>query len=297
MSMNDPLWLRDGQGIPPTIRWSFETDAPLVALDMGRESGDVLAADDAGGLYRLDRRGQLLTVSRGLKNIRCVAWSDATAAGAVLCGERKVHRLNAKLESDWSVGLPEPTLGLAITPFGRQIAISMSNGANLVLGQQSEQLSVFDSTRPLKWIQFLATDTVLVGAAEFGHIAAYQMSGQTIWSVRGFASLGDMAAAGDGETVLLAGFNQGIQSLDSDGETRESYLMDGTVSRVSCSFNADRIAAATMERHLYWLDSDGQLLWATQVDDDIVHVVCDPLGEWLLCGFASGQILRLDWES
>jgi len=59
MSLKEPLWLRDGQGIPPKIRWMFSTEAPLVAMEMGRESGEIIAADSASGLYRIDRRGQL----------------------------------------------------------------------------------------------------------------------------------------------------------------------------------------------------------------------------------------------
>ncbi len=297
MSMHEPTWLSAGQGIPPTIRWTFSTEAPLVAMEMGRESGEVLAADATGGLYRISRRGQLLTLSRGLKGVRALAWSDTSAAGAAIVGERKVFRLNSQLEAEWSVGLPEPALGVAVAPFGRQTAISLANGGNLILGQESQQLSQFETIRPLKWIQFLATSPVLVGAAEYGQVCAYQLNGDQVWSEKCFTSLGEMYAAGDGETVLLAGFNHGIQALDGDGALRESYFIEGTVSRVSCSFNADRIAAATLERHLYWLDSDGQLLWATLVDEDVVRVICDPLGEWLLCGFSSGHILRLDWES
>ena len=297
MSFYSPSWLQEGQGIPPTLRWAFSTEAPLVALDMGRESGEVLAADETGGLYRLDRRGQLLTVSRGLRGVRAVAWSDSNAAGAAVVGERKVFRLNGQLEAEWSVGLPEVVLGIALAPFGRQTAISLANGGNLVLGDQSEQLSVFDTIRPLKWIQFLASEAVLIGAADYGQVCAHRLNGEQLWSEKCFTSLGEMCAAADGETILMAGFNQGIQSLGGDGSTGDSYLIEGTVCRVSCSFNADRIAAATLERQLYWLDSDGQLLWATEVDDEIVRVICDPLGEWLLCGLRSGHILRLDWES
>ena len=297
MSNSEPSWLSEGQGIPPTIRWTFSTDASLVAMEMGRESGEVVAADSAGGLYRLDRRGQLLTLSRGLKGVRALALSDTSSAGAAIVGERKVVRLNSKLEAEWSVGLPEPALAIAVTPFGRHTAICLANGGNLILGQESEQLSVFETMRPMKWVQFLASEPVLIGAADYGQICAYRLNGQQIWNEKSFTSLGDMCAASDGQTVLLAGFNHGIQALDSEGTMRESYLIEGTVCRVSCSFNADRIAAATLERHLYWLDSDGQLLWATQVNEDILRVICDPLGEWLLCGFNSGQILRLDWES
>ena len=297
MSLSDPKWLRDGQGIPPTVRWVFSTEAPLVAMDMGRESGEVLAADETGGLSRIGRNGDLLTVSRGLRGVRAVAWSDANAAGAVIAGERKVFRLNKKLEVEWSVGLPEAALGIAVTPFGRQTAVSLANGGNLVLGEQSEQLSIFETARPLKWIQFLASEPVLIGAAEFGQVCAHKINGERLWSEKGFTSLGDMCAAANGETILVAGFNQGIQSFDADGSTGDSFLIEGTVGRVSCSFNADRIAASTVERQLYWLDSDGQLLWATEVDDEIVRLICDPLGEWLLVGFRAGHILRLDWES
>ncbi|HLQ46125.1 MAG TPA: hypothetical protein VK137_15395, partial [Planctomycetaceae bacterium] len=214
MSLFEPSWLSEGQGIPPKIRWTFATEAPLVAMEMGRESGEVLAADATGGLYRLDRRGQLLTLSRGLKGVRVLAWSDTSAAGAAIVGERKVLRLNSQFETEWSVGLPEPALGVAVTPYGRHTAISLANGGNLVLGPDSEQLSVFETVRPLKWIQFLATDAVLVGAADYGHVCAHQLDGQPLWTERSFMSLGEMHAAGDGETVLLAGFNHGIQALD-----------------------------------------------------------------------------------
>ena len=297
MSMSEPKWLRDGQGRPPTLRWVFALEAPLVAMDAGRESGELLAADETGGLYRIDRRGELLTVSRGLRGVRAVAWSDTNAAGAVIAGDRNVFRLNGNLEAEWSVGLPESALGVAVTPYGRQTAISLANGGNLVLGEQSEQLSIFETARPLKWIQFLAAEPILIGAAEFGQVCAHKLNGERIWSEKCFTSLGEMCAADDGETILLAGFNQGLLSLDSRGETGDSFLVEGTVCRVSCSCDAERIAAVTMERQLYWLDSDGQLLWATEVDEEIVRVICDPLGEWLLLGLKSGHILRLDWES
>jgi hypothetical protein len=297
MSSFSPNWLNDGQGIPPSVRWSFATDAALVALDMGSESGEVLAADETGGLYRLDRRGQLQTVTRGLRGVRAVAWSGTGAAGAAIVGERKVFRLNGQLEAEWSVNLPEPALGVAVTPFGNHTAISLANGGNVVLGPQSEQISIFETIRPQRWIQFLASEPTLIGAAEYGQVCAHQLNGRQLWSERTFTSLGDMHAAANGETILLAAFNQGIQSFGENGSAGDSYLVEGTVCRISCSFNADRIAAATVERHLYWLDSDGQLLWATQVDDDIVRVLCDPLGEWLLCGLSSGHIVRLDWES
>ncbi|WP_369675642.1 hypothetical protein, partial [Enterococcus faecium] len=53
-------WLiSTGRGDRPTLRWSFTVDAPLSDLRLSRETGEVLAADTSGGLYLLNRRGQV----------------------------------------------------------------------------------------------------------------------------------------------------------------------------------------------------------------------------------------------
>jgi len=52
----------------------------------------------------------------------------------------------------------------------------------------------------------------------------------------------------------------------------------------------------TLERQLYWLDSDGELLWAAHPPDDVCCLGCDPLGNGIMCGFNSGRLIRLDWE-
>jgi hypothetical protein len=64
MTEPEPDWLTSGKGERPRRRWSFTADAPLVCLELARESGEVLAADTSGGLYLLDRRGQIAALSR-----------------------------------------------------------------------------------------------------------------------------------------------------------------------------------------------------------------------------------------
>ena len=46
--MNDGAiddWVYTGRGVSPTLRWSFTVDAPLVDIRLGRETGEVIAAD------------------------------------------------------------------------------------------------------------------------------------------------------------------------------------------------------------------------------------------------------------
>jgi hypothetical protein len=51
-------WLEQGAGRQPHVSWSLTIDAPLVAMQLARETGELLAADAAGGLYKIDRAGQ-----------------------------------------------------------------------------------------------------------------------------------------------------------------------------------------------------------------------------------------------
>jgi len=76
MTESEQRWLDQGRGLSPEWTWSFTADAPLVGLDLARESGDTVAADASGSVYILDRRGRIVTLSRGLHELMDIAWAD-----------------------------------------------------------------------------------------------------------------------------------------------------------------------------------------------------------------------------
>ncbi len=298
MSESNPDWLFSGEGIAPTARWSYTTDAPLISLDLARESGELVAADASGNLYRLDRAGQIVSLTRGLKAVRALAWSDTGDGGVVLIGESQFCRFNKQMDLVGLIDLPDAAISIAIDPFGRHVAASLTDAKTLVFNSEWKPVSRFETLRPLRCLQFLATEASIIGTAEYGVLCRHALDGERIWNAKILSNIGDMSVAGTGESVLLAGFGHGLQAFDGqDGELIASYLLEGTANHIACSFTADRVVASTLERHLYWLDSDGQLLWAAETDDDVKQLICDPLGEWIVCGFQSGRLLRLDWES
>ena len=289
-------WLSAGRGIEPQLRWSFATDSPMVAMALARETGEVLAGDTSGGLYLLDRRGRVATLTRGFHPLTALAWSDSGNGGAAAIGDSKLCRLTNRLEVAWSIDLPDVILCLAVDPFGQYVAAGLANGSNYVFDPQKKRVSTFETIRPLRFMRFLATEPTIVGAAEYGHLCCHQLTGEQIWSEKLWSNAGDMAVAGDGETILLAGFNHGIQLFDGQGTNRGSFVVEGTPNRVSMSFLPNRLVASTLEHHLYWLDSDGEMVWATVLPEEVCQVHCDPLGNWFVCGFVSGRITRLDWD-
>src|SRR5690606_3912132 len=99
-----------------------------------------------------------------------------------------------------------------------------------------------------------------------------------------------------GDLVYTASFAQGVQALDGDGTFIGSYLVEGTVNRADVSFEPERVIVSTVERSLYWMDADGDQLWKTTVNDQVIDVLCDPLGEWAVIGLQAEGIYPRDWS-
>jgi len=130
---------------------------------------------------------------------------------------------------------------------------------------------------------------------EHGALYAHNFSGEQVWHAPLWAAVGDMAIAGDGHTLLLACYAHGIQCHDERGAQLGTYQVGGTVSRVATSFDGRAIAAATIERHFYFIDHDGNVIWQTLLPEPVCQLACDPFGDGVVLGFQSGRITRVDW--
>src|SRR5690606_36262174 len=90
-TMTDPheAWLTGGVGTPPKVLWSFSTESRLVHLDIAWEADELLAADDAGGLYQCDPSGRLQHLSRVLPGVRHVPISETGDRRAAIYDSKK----------------------------------------------------------------------------------------------------------------------------------------------------------------------------------------------------------------
>lgn len=288
-------WLDSGHGVAPEKRWAFTIDAALVAVEMARETGEVLAADASGGMYLFDRRGQLASLTRGFHALGSLAWCDVGTSGAAAVNESRLIRFDRQLKVEWSIDLPEPVMAVATDPYGNYIAAGLADGKTFVYDAFKRKVAEFVTMRPLRHIHYLATRCELVAASEYGLICRVNLAGEEIWADKNWANVGDLATTGDGGRAYVAGFNHGIRVLDANGEGRGSWMVEGTANRIHCSFAPSRVAATTLERHLYWLDDDGEMLWGTNLPDEPAAVRVDPLGTGLVLGLAGGRIIRLEW--
>lgn len=288
-------WIEIGRGLSPELAWVFTADAPLVCLDLARESGEVAVADDSGGIYLIQRSGQVSVLTRALQPLEQLVWSDSGNGGAGVVDGNKVCRINRQLKTEWTLDLPEPINAIAISPFGNHVAVALNSGENRIFDWTKKMVGRFKSMRPLAYLSFLAGSAEFIGAAEYGLLGRYHINGSAAWSETLWSNVGDLALSGDGNTVFLAAFSYGLQRFDGDGENRGAYVVEGSPAQVSTAWIPNRLAVSTIERHLYWLDGDGELLWATIAPEEITGIRCDPLGRGIVCGLKSGRVFHLAW--
>ena len=73
-------------------------------------------------------------------------------------------------------------------------------------------------------------------------------------------------------------------------------MVDGIPNSVVAASTRKRLAATTLENRIYWLNFEGELIWACDLSrDPAKHMSVDPLGERLFVATQSGRLLQLYW--
>ncbi|MEW4487984.1 hypothetical protein AB1L42_07860 [Thalassoglobus sp. JC818] len=291
-----PKWLK-GRGLGPRMRWHSTTDGSLEAMAYARETGDLFLADATGTLSRVDRHGQIASITHLHSPPTQLSWSDDGNFGAALCGEDLILRFDRNLKVVGEFTPSEIPLAIAISPFGNHLAVSYVNATTTFYNERRRKIGRFETLRPLAFLRFCPNEPILFGAAEHGLVCCFNLSGAEIWREKNWSNVGGLRLTGDGDLVYLASFAHGVEVYDGDGASVGSYVLDGTVHRLDASYEPNRLIVSTVEGALYWLDADGELLWSTTVSDDVVDLVCDPFGEWAYVGLGQEGVYSLEWRS
>lgn len=284
-------------GTPPAVGWTQEMNSPLTAFAHARESGEVFCADQSGTLWKFNAAGEVVAVQKLTEAPRAIAWSDDGRQGIALLGQHYLSWINESLEVRETLQIPDATVAVAIDPYGEYIAVSVSEGSTLLFDGPRAPIQTIPSLRPLTKLQFLTLVPEIVGIADSGLIARYDIRGRQRWQINTFGSIGDCAVDSRGETLLVASYALGLQRFDEEGENEGTYQLSGTVVRVSCAHECTRIVAATQEGKLFWLTETGETLWAGKASRPISWVACEPYGTGLVCVQGNSTLCRLDWPA
>ncbi|WP_437186299.1 hypothetical protein SH668x_003447 [Planctomicrobium sp. SH668] len=294
-SMNVPTWFY-GEGTSPKLDWNYKSPSPLTCVEHSREAGDFYCADETGKLTVLDSAGRKVLDQQFDQPIVALSWSDDGSQGAAILGENRVVRLNQHLQVEMELKFHDVCRSVAVSPFGNHLAVGLADSKTFIYAGKKKPVATFESVRPLSFLKFCPEEPILFGAADHGLVCCFNLRGVLIWQHPNRSNVARISVCGDGHVLFIAGFLHGIQALDGDGNALGTYVLDGTVNRIDSSYDPDRIIASTVEREIEWLDKEGTVLWKSQVPNDVIEVICDPLGEWAVCAFKNEGLYSMKWS-
>jgi hypothetical protein len=288
--------------LEPETAWTVMTEAPLKGLGLAREAGTVLAWDETDQLYLINLGGEYCSVARAPGKVLSAAISDDGSRVAILGEGPRLRLLDADLGVVADRPAPPDPLAMAIDPHGRFVVISSRLGMSNFYNRFGKPAGRFDAVTPLAFLVFLADQPILICAAAYGMMAAYELSGtisgklkaERLWEERQVAGVGRLTTTGDGSMILASCFTHGVQRYDVNGGNDGAYHLGGTATHAVPDFAGRTIAVATLEGELVILNSAGNIRWKTGLSRPAIALETDPLGRYLILGNATGEVCRLD---
>src|SRR5262249_40494369 len=150
-------------------------------LALAREKGWSLIWDEQGSLHILNRAGarQARTQMAGKMASTCAA--DDGSAFVAVGANGEVTWLAPDLTTCWKQVLPQPALAAARDSFGQYLAVADSRGRVHYYDHHGSYLSHVQSPRPLHHVAFVPNAPLLVGCADYGLVACYDVAGRCLW--------------------------------------------------------------------------------------------------------------------
>jgi len=271
------------------LLWTRTLSPGLVGLLPARERGWLLAWDAAGALTVLDAGGVEVAGARLARPLTAVACAEDGSALAALAGERLLF-LGPDLAVRWDRPSP-PGTALAMEAFGQYLAAADPAGALRIVDRRGHVVGSATTPRPLRFLAFAAERPLLLGAADFGLVACFDLRGRWGWRDGLVARVGSLAVGGDGRAALAC-YSDGLVRYSADG-VKQPGGAAGFVRKAGLSFGGERVLTLGQGKDVRLRDRK-DVLAEWQPDAEPVGLALDALGRRAALAFADGRVQCLD---
>lgn len=289
--------------LDPVAAWTVHTEAPLKGLALAREAGTILAWDERGQLYLLDRLGAFRSVTQAPDRIAAGAISDDGSLIVLLGGDARLWFLGSDLDLAFDRPAPPDATNVAIDPHGRFLAVGSRINLIQFYNRHAKSAGRLETRQAMAHLAFVPDRPFLLGAATYGTLVgielgpgstAGKLAAEVVWEESLMSNVGRLTTTGDGGMVLASCYTYGVQRFDMRGGNEGAYHLGGTAAHAVPDFAGRMIAVSTLEGELAVLSSSGGVRWRTTLSRPATALECDPLGRYLIHGHATGEIVRLD---
>ena len=273
------------------LLWSQTIPAPLRGLMLARERATILAWNGQDGLFLFNESGTIQARRPAPVPIGAAACAEDGSA-SIVAGSHSpgIHWLAPDLASHRQRPLPQRATAVAVEPHGRRVAVADSGGTVHLLDASGRTLWQATTPRPLHHLAFVPEKPILVGAADFGLVLCFGASGECLWRDGLVAHVGSLAVSGDGSSILLACFSDGLYRYSITGPQQQRISLDAPCPFAALSYSGDRFLTVGRESRVCLRDSKGDLYDQINLEAPAVAVALSSLADYALVGLANGAI-------
>jgi hypothetical protein len=199
--------------------WSVRLSAAVRGVALARERGWLLAWAADKHLTLFNASGARLADAAAPGKLVAVAAADDASAFVAVGADGQVWRFGPDLALAWERRLTPPLLAVAVEPFGQYVAVSDGNLGLHGFNADGRAVARATVARALAFLAYVPEQPRLIGSADFGLVAAFDLSGRVQWRDGLVANVGALAVSGAGEAVLAC-FSEGLCRYAPDGTRR-----------------------------------------------------------------------------
>jgi len=283
------------------LLWSQTIPVPLRGLSLARECETILAWNGQDGLSLFNHAGRIQAQRPSPAPIAAACCAEDGSAYAIAGGGTGVSPVGGwvcwlapDLSPRWQLPLRQRATAVALEPLGHRLAVADAGGTVTVMDARGRTLWQATTLRPLHHLAFVPEKPLLVGAADLGLVLCFGASGECLWRDGLVAHVGSLAVSGDGGSVLLACFSDGLVRYSTAGSAQQRIPLESACPLAALSYDGDCLLTADRQNRLGLRDNKGDLRDQITLDAPAVTVALGAMGDYVVVGLANGAILRFD---
>lgn len=280
----------------PRLVWSHTLASTPRGLSLARERGLLFAWDGENWLYLFDGSGQRQAQVRVPTAVTSAAAADDGSAFAVAGRRGDVYLLAPDLMPRWQHTLPQRAEAVALDPFGQYLAAADAGGGLYFFDRLARAVGKARTPRPLRHLAFVPEAPYLLGCADFGLVACFDLTGRCAWRDGPVAHLGSLAVSGAGGRILLACFTEGLRGYALSGKRLERLPLPEPCRLAALSYDGRFTLTAGLGGHLRLLDHAGHPLAGFPQEFPAVAAALSALGDRAAVATEDGRVAELDWR-
>lgn len=274
--------------------WSQNLGVKPGGLVLAREKGTILTWDEKARLHLFARNGERQASLALPGSVTAACSADDGSAHAAIGGKGQLWWLAPDLTIIWEKGLPHRGVAIALDPFGQYVAASDRHGGLHIIDRHGRPVHKLESPRPLHHLAFVPAAPLLLGSADYGLVACFDLKGQCVWRDGLVAHVGSLAVAGDGSRIVLTCFTEGLQGYDLSGKNKARSHLREACRLAGLSFDGRALLVAGLSKHLLLVDGQGETQGEHELTQSAVALALGALAELAVVAQIDGQLIGLE---